>query len=82
MSPRRPSQPIDVEGDLIADYKFKLAQLDEAHKRARTPFQRKDIEERIRETHREIQGLIILGKNVDQAFEKWVASLNLPKGTA
>lgn len=76
------NKPLDIDKNLGDEYKFALKLLDEAHARARTPKQRRRIERKIQAVHDEYADLIAKGKAVDVAFQRWVAGLYPPKGTA
>jgi hypothetical protein len=78
----RPSDAIDVDQEQAEEYKQAFARLDEDHKRARSPSERRRIEREMIALKRELDHIIALGKKVDLAFERWVRTLNVPTGTA
>jgi hypothetical protein len=78
----RPSDAIDVDKVQAEEYKRAFARLDEAHKRALGPSERRRIERQMVSLKRELNHIIQLGKNVDRSFERWVRTLNVPTGTA
>ncbi len=71
-----------LDDDLAREFQERLAQLDADHKRARSPKARRRIERAIRAVHAEAAEMVRLGRNVDESFRRWVATLNPPKGTA
>jgi len=70
------------EHEVQQELRERLADLDEQHKRARSPTARRRIERAMRDAQQEAAELVRLGKNVDEAFRRWVASLRPPEGTA
>ncbi len=65
----RPAEPSDPE------LERRLAELDDAHRRARSPGARRRIEQKMVEARAEARKIAAAGRAVDSAYERWVWSL-------
>jgi predicted transcriptional regulator len=53
----------------------RLAELDDAHRRARSPAARRRIEQQMVAAREESRKIAVAGQAVDRAYERWVWSL-------